>query len=761
MKLRADKVRVMLRKLRQRLETRISRRYFYKLIGLGLVSVVVPIMLISFFSYRITVSNMEGQNDQARFDMLGQLQSRVDERLETARNALYALVFDSDITQAANMNGAAIGPQLLIDVQGKLSTLTQSIQDSYGVSLYFVDSETTLFNDRYIKKSDASWVSDFPKHGPVGEWMYQTGSGFQVVTHTVALPAMSESPKAYLSIHLHQRAFAGILRDIDFIESADVYFLDVTFKPILARTQGEVEGAQTEAGLDWIRGNPRVYDIRNDAKADLSTQYVQSERTGWYTALMVPLSSQSAFTADIVGITVLVSLLAIGAGAVLIYFNSKRLYAPIRQWLQDENYTPEDQKKDEWAWLRSRWNNLKEDLQRSAPELREAFLISLLGGYYAHAKEEAEALMKRHHLPHDHKCVALVVDPGDFSKYRSFEAKDEALVHMAIANIFEELISHSYLEGDSFHRPEAYQSVLLVYFPRDMKDEQARQMAKQLAQSLIQSIETYLKFPITLGLGGIRPVMHELRESYLEAKEALQYRIIREDEPILDFHEVKQDSGRFDYPFDISEQIVKDLRSGNREEVERGFNVFVDLIRACNYSDAVYRKILLMLYSATIQGFYQYSKEAMSDLINQNGHEIILSAQFLTEIEQWFRDTWFAYCFAIIDHENESKGKQVIDAVKSYISRTLNQDHSLQLVAEQVNLNPSYLSRLFRKETGQNFVQYVAQIKVEEAKKQLEQTDEPIYRIAEHVGYTEQTFRRVFKNLTKMSPNEYRTSIRK
>jgi two-component system, response regulator YesN len=726
-----------------------------------LLSVVVPIMLISFFSYRITVSNMEEQSYQARFDMMGQLQSRVDERLDTARNALYALAFDSDLALAAQMDSATLGPQLLMDVQGKLSTLSQSIEDSYGVSLTLMDSETTLFNDRYIKKSDETWASEFPKYGPVREWMYQEGIGFRVVTHTIALPVMSGTPLSYLSIHLHQRAFSGILRDIDFIESADVYFLDASLQPILASTHGKIEGDQTEAVLKWIRDNPRSYDIRNDQSANASIQFVRSDRTGWYTLLMVPLSSQSAFTADIVWITFVVSLLAIGTGFLIIYFNSRWLYAPIRQWLKDENYIPEDPKKDEWAWLRSRWDSLKEDLQKHKPELREAFLIALTGGYYAHAKLEAEAQMRRHHLPHDRKCAAFIVDPGDFADYESFKANDDTLVHMAISNIFKELLAQSYLEGDSFRRPETHQSVFLMYFPRDMKEQQAYQIALQLSQALIQSIETYLKFPATLGLGSIRPSMLELRESYLEAKEALQYRIIRENERIIEFREVEQTSNRFDYPFDISELIVKELRSGNREEVERSFNEFVDLIRSRNYSDSVYRQIFLMLYDATVQGVSHYSKEAMTELINENGHEKILSAQFLKEIEIWFRDTWFAHCFETIGNENESKGKQVIESVKSYIVSTLNQDHSLQLVAEQVNLNPSYLSRLFRKESGQSFVQYVAQVKIEEAKKQLEQTDDAIYRIAENVGYTEQTFRRVFKNLMNMSPNEYRLSVRK
>src|SRR5690606_30673419 len=99
--------------------------------------------------------------------------------------------------------------------------------------------------------------------------------------------------------------------------------------------------------------NSRNYDTWKNTGADLSVHYVQSPNTGWYTVLLVPLSAQSAFTSNIIWITVLISLMAITAGAILIYFNSRKLYAPIRQWLRDENYSSDDTRKDEWDWLRN------------------------------------------------------------------------------------------------------------------------------------------------------------------------------------------------------------------------------------------------------------------------------------------------------------------------------------------------------------------------------------------------------------------------
>ena len=752
----------MISRISQLLQKQRSRRYFNRLVGFGLISMVIPIILISFLSYKITIDNMEKQSSQARLDMLGQLQARVDERLENARVALYSLVFDADIAEATQRERLPLSSQQLMDTQGKLALLHQSIENSYGVSLFFVENGVALFNDRYIHHTGGDRDGSYPSYGPVGQWHYQTGTNFRVVTYTIALPAFSETPRTYLSMHVSVNAFANILREIDFIDTGDLYFLDTELQAISSRKHGTIAESQAAAGLEWIGENTRAFDQWQDKASNVSALYVKSEKTGWYTAIIIPLNATAGFVSNIIWLTILISILAIVTGGVIIYISSKKLYAPIYQWLKEENYSQESDAgtNDEWSWLRTKWQVLKEDLQEKEPELRQSFLSALLGGYYAESETEVAVLLQRHQIPEDCKCVAFIVDPGDFLAYNRFKANDKALVHAAIANIFGDLMRHNHLEGDAIRRPENNQTIFITYYPRDIEEAQAYQMTKQFTRALIMSIETYLKFPAKLGLGGLRHSVFKLRDSYMEAKEALQYRIIREEEQILDIKEVKQVNDRFEYPFDISEKIVKELRSGNRAEVESGFERFVDVIRLKQYSDQTYRQMFLMLYDAMIQGLYHFSSEAVNELLQKNGYETILAAQYFTEIEQWFREEWISSCFELIERENESKGTQLIESAKQYIAMTLDQDHSLNLVAEQVSLNPSYFSRLFRKETGQNFLQYVASVKIEEAKKQLEQTDDPIYKIAEKVGYTEQTFRRVFKSQTEMSPNEYRKSLR-
>lgn len=83
---------------------------------------------------------------------------------------------------------------------------------------------------------------------------------------------------------------------------------------------------------------------------------------------------------------------------------------------------------------------------------------------------------------------------------------------------------------------------------------------------------------------------------------------------------------------------------------------------------------------------------------------------------------------------------------------------SLYDVARHVGLSESYFSRLFRKETGMNFIQYLNAQRVEKAKPLLRYTDEKLADIAQAVGYEDHSyFTRVFKDVTGMLPSEYRT----
>lgn len=72
-------------------------------------------------------------------------------------------------------------------------------------------------------------------------------------------------------------------------------------------------------------------------------------------------------------------------------------------------------------------------------------------------------------------------------------------------------------------------------------------------------------------------------------------------------------------------------------------------------------------------------------------------------------------------------------------------------------MHPDYLSRLFKKETGKNFVDYLTDHRIERAKALIVTSDLKNYEIADHVGYDDyRYFSQVFKKKTGMTIGEYR-----
>jgi AraC-like DNA-binding protein len=101
-----------------------------------------------------------------------------------------------------------------------------------------------------------------------------------------------------------------------------------------------------------------------------------------------------------------------------------------------------------------------------------------------------------------------------------------------------------------------------------------------------------------------------------------------------------------------------------------------------------------------------------------------------------------------------------IAACKAYIFTHMYEEIPLQKLSELTHLNRNYLSHLFRKETNMTISQYIQKERVEEAKRLLELTDEPLSTIASKLNYYDQThFSKRFRKHANMTPKQYRDRI--
>ncbi|QEK11479.1 helix-turn-helix domain-containing protein [Crassaminicella thermophila] len=95
-----------------------------------------------------------------------------------------------------------------------------------------------------------------------------------------------------------------------------------------------------------------------------------------------------------------------------------------------------------------------------------------------------------------------------------------------------------------------------------------------------------------------------------------------------------------------------------------------------------------------------------------------------------------------------------------YINEHFTEKLTLQMVSSKIFMNPKYFSRIFKKEMGVSFSEYIMNLRIKHACKLLEKTNYPAYRIAIECGFSDASyFNRVFYSHMNMTPKSYRKYI--
>lgn len=114
------------------------------------------------------------------------------------------------------------------------------------------------------------------------------------------------------------------------------------------------------------------------------------------------------------------------------------------------------------------------------------------------------------------------------------------------------------------------------------------------------------------------------------------------------------------------------------------------------------------------------------------------------------------------DMQSREAYSKIVQQAMAYIGNHLSEPLALDQIAGEIPINPSYLSRTFKKEKGQSLTEYINQARVERAKELLADGANLNYEVAEQVGFHDPAyFSSVFKKYMGMSPNEYRNQVLK
>ena len=249
----------------------------------------------------------------------------------------------------------------------------------------------------------------------------------------------------------------------------------------------------------------------------------------------------------------------------------------------------------------------------------------------------------------------------------------------------------------------------------------------------------------------------ELREAYIEAKEAREEAFWMNKNLVLYSQNKKQYERQEDIESNSIVQMVQMLGTDKYSEAITGLEKLFKGARAGNYAPVDMEKALL-LFLEQIQKVYQNvvktEQMEVEQLLKIYSHKC--EKQLREKLMAWLDK----FCQTINSQFDDYKNKQKIQQAILFIQENYDKDLNMAVVSNHISMNYSLFSYVFKQYTGSNFVNYLKEIRIKEAKRLLEETDMRVVEISQSVGYeNEKHFMKIFKSVCGVSPTEYRKNM--
>jgi YesN/AraC family two-component response regulator len=362
------------------------------------------------------------------------------------------------------------------------------------------------------------------------------------------------------------------------------------------------------------------------------------------------------------------------------------------------------------------------------------------------------------------KYVIAFVRMSGFTKLIGrFTEGDEGLVTFLAVNIAEELLLSSEFEVDVVNFHDLSLGVLFS-FPDDMPVPVIEEKVIELCEELSGSINDICKLNVSIGVSRVAESLKSVHRIFEETKESLSFRNLQEDNQIIEMKKLdtlQSSHTNYEYPFDLEKEIMHAIRQRNQEEAIRRLHEFFAVSTGQNVSEAMIRQGAFKLYSGIFDIVLQSG--LLEEFLNEgaNPYEKLHKLNNPEEIMQWFEHRVILPIVEWLSRKQDQRLQLVVHKVMHILESKYMDELSLESCADEVGLNPSFLSKIFKDISGWNFIDYLTHIRLTKAKELLVDTDAKIMEIAEQTGYNSSYFNRIFRKHEGITPSEYREMHRK
>ncbi|OBR67641.1 hypothetical protein A7K91_22450 [Paenibacillus oryzae] len=396
---------------------------------------------------------------------------------------------------------------------------------------------------------------------------------------------------------------------------------------------------------------------------------------------------------------------------------------------------------------------LKGHVKEGIGFLKETLFKELVSGF----RDEAEIIQKSGPLG-----IALQQGPMLLAKLRvdrfdqlrrKYVEQDEKLLRYSIVNMMEELVSRKRRREIIVENSAEYW--LILNMENDFLDQEDMQLCNRLFAKIQASLKDFLNITAAIGVSSVVPGFGGLKRAHREADIAARELFFDSSTRIAYYDQITQKSRRLD-TYSISQDEERRFRLEVESSVE-GAVRYMDAVRLelqeKGYSEHAARKAYISLLSV-ISSCYPSLPELGGG--EASVYELLLQEETLDGMHR-LALRYLEECQRHNRNGGADRPQSYAEQARKIIMTSYAEDISLQTVADAINVNASYLSRVFKQETGENFISLLTRIRIERAQSLLKDKHMRVYEVANRVGYQNTTyFSKLFKKMTGSSPEEYR-----
>ncbi|WNQ08887.1 helix-turn-helix domain-containing protein [Paenibacillus aurantius] len=752
------------------------------------VVLLIPILVMAA-THLQTRRVLEGEILRANSALLSQLQQEIDNYIDFTYRLSEVINFNPKVTSTIR-NQKDIGTtermaivQLLADF--KAYNLTKDYVSSFY--LYFPEGDfvltgssfydTVLFYQQFIQSSGLSleeWKKGLARagRGTFSGIESLDAKGKTGIQYSQMLPIQQNSPsKATLVIELNEEQLVATLRNIQSYNEGHVYILDAA-NVLLASTEGE-PAKKREFDFDGVAGE-RIQ--KTDAVWDgepVVISYIESAKSNWKYAYVLPARIYSEKAEYVWNLALLMLAIAAALGFAIAVLLARRNYSPLKKLVNNvanrsELKSLKGSKVNEYDYLEEaidstldRYHLMNRTLEKQNKTLRSNLLVKLLKGRIEQDFPMADVLPEYGIQLHSEEFAVVLFYLEDYSGFFRLDEQDEEknreFVHLIMINIIEEMAGQKH-QGWMTEIDEML--ACIVNLKPGTPQEESVEHLKSLTEEAQRFIGERFHIRFTVSVSSMHRSAAELPVAYQESLDAMEYRMLFGDQTIIWHDRIKDQKPSYDYTMEKEQQLLNYVMAGDfpgakqmlHDIIDRNLaqeNISVDMIRCLMFDICSTMMKVAMESQLDPVELYSENLEAIRELMN--GSTVASLRERMTLFLQ-------KVCGFVEERKKNNKKIRLKENVIAYIEEHYRDTElSINMIAEHFHVHPSYLSRYFKEQVGDNLTEYLNRYRVEQSKVQLLQEEIYIRDISEKVGFHSiSTYIRLFKKYEGVTPSAYR-----